>query len=315
MKKKIIIVLLSLGVILTSAYFLITALKRPAQSMNQVKLLPQLKNQEDKRRSLQYWQYMKQSIDHRAGNFKGTAGIVIEDLKRDYTFGLNENIPLPSASLVKIPVMAACFYAASQGKINLKAYLVLKNSSKTSGSGRLKSYPAGTQVTIEKLIEIMIEESDNTASNMLIDLLGFNYLNDTFKKLGLKNTNIVRKMMDFKSRKRGRENFTTAADLAFMLKQIYEGKLINKEISAKCLEILKKQKMRDRIPAKLPSGTVVAHKTGLERRICHDVGIIFTYRGDMLVCVLTRHKNKTAQAAKHFISYTALDAYNYAARQ
>ena len=306
MKKIVIIILLLLSAASVSAYLLIKPRKLPPK----VVVLQQV----DPKKSQQQWEYLQQAVSYKKNRFNGTAGIVIEDLKRDYTMGFNENVCLPSASLVKIPIMAATFYAASQNQINLKTYLLLKETSKTSGSGILKAYPAGTQVTIEKLIEIMIDESDNTASNMLIDLLGFDYLNSAFKTLGLKNTNIVRKMMDFKSRKQGYENFTTAADLAFILEEVYDGKLINKEISARCLDILKKQKLRDRIPAKLPPGTIVAHKTGLERGICHDAGIIFTSQGDMLVCVLTRHKNKTAHPAKHFISNVAQDAYNYAVR-
>jgi len=261
----------------------------------------------------QAWRNLEQCVRGRINNFKGSCGIAIKDLKKGYALSYNQDTLLPSASLVKIPIMAACFYAASQGKISLKSYLVLRNKTKVTGSGILKNYPAGTQVTVEKLIHIMIAESDNTASNMLIELLGYDYLNDAFKKIGLNNTNIVRKMMDFKSRRRGKENYTTTADMAYILEQMYEGKFLDKQTSLKCIEILKDQKLRDRIPARLPAGTSVAHKTGLERGICHDVGIIFTKRGDLLICVLTRHKNKTSLSAKSFISYLAQDAYNYLA--
>ena len=157
----------------------------------------------------------------------------------------------------------------------------------------------------------MISESDNTATNMLIDRLGFACLNDNFKKIGLKDTNISRRMMDFRSRKAGKENFTTASDLAHILEKIYKKKLINKAYSQMCLDFLKKQKIKDRIPVKLPAGTLVAHKTGLEKGICHDAGIVFTPRGDFLICVLTRHKNKTAKSAKELIAQLAFLTYSY----
>jgi beta-lactamase class A len=147
---------------------------------------------------------------------------------------------------------------------------------------------------------------------MLIELLGFEYLNSSFKDFGLKDTNIVRKMMDFRKRANGRENFTTASDMANLFKSMYYGRLINRDISKRCLLVLKKQKVKDRIPRKLPKGTMVAHKTGLERKICHDAGIIFTHSGGYLIVVLTKHRYKNSFPVKKFISQIALELYSYA---
>lgn len=257
------------------------------------------------------WGYLEKDILKATNNFKGNAGIVIKDLKRGREINLNQDKAFPSASLVKLPIMAACFYANSEGKINIKQALFLKNEHKVLGSGRLKELPSGTAMNIRYLIEMMVAESDNTATNMLIDLLGYDYLNTAFKKAGLNNTDIVRRMMDFKGRKNGKENFTTARDMAIILSKIYYGQLLNKLVSEECLGILKRQKMRDRIPAKLPLNTTVAHKTGLEKRVCHDAGIVFTPQGDFLICVLVKHRDKTSKAAKEFISEVALTVYNY----
>jgi beta-lactamase class A len=122
-------------------------------------------------------------------------------------------------------------------------------------------------------------------------------------------------MMDFSDRKNGIENYTTARDISYILEKIYRGELINQKISKQCLELLQRQKMRDRIPARLPANTIVAHKTGLERGICHDAGIVFTPNGDFLICVLVKHKNKTARPAKKFIAQLAFLAYNYYTEQ
>ena len=125
------------------------------------------------------------------------------------------------------------------------------------------------------------------------------------------NTNLSRKMMDFSERRAGIENCTTADDIAYILDKIYHQELINNDISKKCLGLLKLQKIKDRIPAKLPPDTVVAHKTGLERGICHDAGIVFTDKGNFLICVLTRHKNKTSRLAKKFIAQISFLTYKY----
>jgi len=257
------------------------------------------------------WKILEGNIKKELNCFNGKAGIVIKDLNKGWQIAINQDQPFPSASLVKIPIMAACFWAVNEGKLKLNEDLQLKKADKVSGSGNLKNLPSGSAFTIEKLIEMMITESDNTAANMLIEQMGFDYLNACFKKLKLRNTNISRKMMDFKGRKQGKENFTTVSDLAFILEEIYNNRLVNKAYSQMCLEFLKKQNIRDRIPSKLPANIIVAHKTGLERGICHDAGIIFAPHLDILICVLTRHKGKTAKLAKAFIGELAFLAYRY----
>ena len=118
-------------------------------------------------------------------------------------------------------------------------------------------------------------------------------------------------MIDFESRKEGRENYTSAQDIASMLDKIYAGKLINRDYSEKALCFLARQKICDRLPKRLPAGTIVAHKTGLERNVCHDAGIVFSPYGDYLICVLTRHHSKTARLAKAFIAKVSLEVYNF----
>lgn len=257
------------------------------------------------------WETLEKQIKKELDGFNGQAGIIIKDLDTGWRILINQNRLFPSASLVKIPIMAACFYAVEEDKVRLAETLKLKAADKSLGSGILKNVPVGREFTIKRLIELMISESDNTATNMLIKQLGFDYLNDCFKKLKLKDTNISRLMMDFKRRKEGIENFTTASDLADLLEKIYNERLIKKAYSQMCLEFLRKQNIRDRIPAKLPLSCVVAHKTGLESSICHDAGIIFSPKRDLLIVVLTKHGNKTARLAKSFIAKIAFLAYNY----
>jgi beta-lactamase class A len=83
------------------------------------------------------------------------------------------------------------------------------------------------------------------------------------------------------------------------------------DASERCLRVLKLQRVNDRIPKYLPVGVTVAHKTGLERSVCHDAGIIFSCNGDFLICVLTQHTNPNAQASKNFIARVALATYVY----
>lgn len=265
-------------------------------------------NQELAKRKL-VWQDLGEKIKAKVDNSGQDIGLLIKDCASGWEISVNKEKLFPSASLVKVPIMASVFSASAQARLDLASVITLDNQSKTSGSGVLKNYAAGTSFDIEKLIEIMITESDNTATNMLIDHLGIEILNDYFKKIGLSHTNLSRKMMDFVSRQKGLENYTCAQDLGNLLEQIYFNKLINKEFSQKCLEILKKQKIKDRIPARLPTSAQVAHKTGLERHVCHDAGIVFTSHGDFIICVLTKHNYKVSLPSKKLIAGLARDVY------
>jgi beta-lactamase class A len=258
------------------------------------------------------WDNLKIAVKNRIEVFGNHPSVVIKDLDMGWEIDFNKDKLVPSASLVKIPIMLSCFYAVEEKKIGLKDTLYLKASEKVEGSKVLGAKPVGSVFTIEELLEPMITQSDNTATNLLINYVGFDAFNTYFKKIGLKNTNLARKMLDFKERKEGVENYTTAEDMTFVLEELYRSNFVNKEVSKKCLLLLGQQKINDRIPRKLPKdGTFVAHKTGLERHICHDVGIVYTQKGNFLICVLVKHENKLAKPAKRFISDIALLTYNY----
>jgi len=257
------------------------------------------------------WLHLKNILAGKVTHFRGTVGLVVEDLGTGKRIVFNEDTLIPSASLVKVPVMLSCFYAGEEGKISLKDTIRLKSSDKVGGSKVLNIKPAGSVFTVEELFNPMITQSDNAAANLLIEFMGFDTLNTYFKKMGLKNTNIARNMMDFKERREGEENYTTAQDMAYLLEQLYYKEFLNKDVSEKCLVLLGKQKINDRIPRKLPKGTYVVHKTGLERHICHDAGIVFTNKGNFLICVLVKHEDRFAKLAKKFISDVTLLVYNY----
>ena len=142
-------------------------------------------------------------------------------------------------------------------------------------------------------------------------MIGFERLNAWFRDNGLKGTRLSRLMMDMAARNKDIENHTTADDMALILDKIYRSKIVNSNISSECMRILKQQKTRNRIPAKLPKGTVVAHKTGLERGICHDAGIVFTKNGIFLICVLTGHEYNNSYRSRQLISNIALITYKY----
>ncbi|MCX7927401.1 MAG: class A beta-lactamase-related serine hydrolase [Candidatus Omnitrophica bacterium] len=257
---------------------------------------------------LSAWKNLKKILEDKIAEFDGDSAVLVKDLTMGWKYSYNKEKVFPAASLVKIPIMASCFLAEKEGKLSLKETITLKQKDKTGGSGILKSVKSGTYFTIEELIKIMIAHSDNTASNMLISRLGLEYINNACRQMGLRHTHLERKMMDFVARRQGKENYTSVEDIAYLLEKFYRGNFINARVSRKCMEFLKEQKIRDRIPKKLPPEVLIAHKTGLERRVCHDVGIVFTEKGDFLICVLT-HSPQKASTVKDFIADLAWETY------
>jgi beta-lactamase class A len=266
---------------------------------------------EDYKKEKARWDGLKDAIIAHTDGFKGTAYVVVKDYNRNWRIDIASDMQVPAASIIKVPIMAAVFSAQEEGQLSLSDRIKLRQKDKVSGSGTLKNERSGKAYSLKELLRLMNTISDNTATNMIINLLTFDYLNTWFKDNGLKGTTLSRLMMDMASRDKGVENYTTAEDIALVFDNMYRGKLINKHVSSECIEILKNQKTRNRIPAKLPEGTVVAHKTGLERGICHDGGIVFTSNGDFLICVLTRHEYSNSYRSRELISKIAYTVYRY----
>ncbi|MDD4183113.1 MAG: class A beta-lactamase-related serine hydrolase [Candidatus Omnitrophica bacterium] len=242
--------------------------------------------------------------------FSGDYSYIIKNIEKPFCeISRNEDKMFPAASVIKLPIAAVAFKAAKEGKVSLSQKFKISSKDIASGSGIIKTMPAPVVLTLEEIIEIMIANSDNTATNKIIDILGYQYLNKGFRELGLKRTVLKRKMMDFSGRKRGVENYTSASDIVFLLEEIYNGDLVDKGSSRLMLSFLSKQKINDRIPRYLPKNIKVAHKTGLERGVVHDAGIIFSSKGDCVVCVFTK-RVKDYSKAKKFIARLSLATYD-----
>lgn len=256
------------------------------------------------------FQRLEDKVEIISKNFKGEYSYVIKNIEKPFCeISRNENKMFPAASVIKLPIAAVAFKAVKEGRVSLNQKFTISAKEVAGGSGIIKAMPAPVVLTFQEILEIMIANSDNTATNKIISILGYNYLNKGFRELGLKRTVLKRKMMDFSGRKRGIENYTSASDIVFLLEEIYKGELIDRDSSEMMLSFLSKQKINDRIPRYLPKSVKVAHKTGLERGVVHDAGIIFSSKGDYVICVFTK-KVKDYSKAKRFIARLSLATYN-----
>lgn len=251
-------------------------------------------------------QHILQSVDFSSL----MCAFVIKNLKTGECASYNENVVIPAASLIKIPIMAEIFGQVKAGKLSLRQRIVVTEKDKTDFS-ILAMLEAGNQYSINDLLTLMVVLSDNTAANLLIDIAGFDPINERIGCLKLKNTVLHRKMMDFHPGMAvERENWTTAGDMARLLEQLYRGEVIDEAASASMLEIMKQQLDRSMMRLYIPDETVIAHKTGELDGLAHDAGIIYQATGDYILVVFTWdavHNNLARQS----VGFIAKAAYDY----
>jgi len=261
-------------------------------------------------KKINFSRQLSSEIKKEADSLDAKYSFLVKDLGPwGQNFADNENNRFIAASLIKLPILASAFTAISKGKISLNDIVIIKKEDIVFGSGKLKKCLLPYTLTFKELLELMITISDNTAANKAISLLGIDYINASFKEMGLKETLLARKMMDFSKRQKGIENYTSAADISFLLEKIYKKSLGSKELSLLAVSFLKKQKVNDRLPLYLPKTVIIAHKTGYERGVVNDAGIVFAPNRKYIICVLVEGK-VTYRKAKKFIANASLLAYN-----
>lgn len=203
-----------------------------------------------------------------------------------------------AASTMKVPVMIELFRQASDARLKLDDPLPIRNEFKSIVDGSpyqlsvgddsdAEVYAAmGKTLTLRQLCEAMITVSSNFATNLLIETLGVENIRATVKRLGADGMQVLRGVEDQKAFEKGMNNTTTARGLLVLLEAIARGTAVDPKADAEMIAILKRQKFVDAIPAGLPPGTPVAHKTGSITRIQHDAGVVYAERPYTLVVLV-----------------------------
>ncbi len=196
------------------------------------------------------------------GSVRGAAGFIAIDLTNGDTFAFNEDMLFPQGSAIKIPILMEVYKQAHEGKLKLTDLHPVTAAYQVGGSGVLQRLGDGTsQLSVRDLGILMILVSDNTATNMLIDLVGMDNINATLRGLGLKETKVQRRMIDTDASARGDENLSTPAEAAKIMTILYKGEFIDKKTSDEILGILKIPK-GGAFNAEVPNGVPVAFKPG-----------------------------------------------------
>ena len=213
----------------------------------------------------------------------GVAFVDLSDVNRIAGFSVNGKMPLVSASMIKLAILAEFLEEVEKGELSLEEPYTLQADDIVGGTGSVQSAGAGSVHTLGELARLMICDSDNTAANVLVKRMGMDAVNDQMKELGLENTQLNRLMMDEEAIAQHKENFMSAEDAAVLLARIYRGQLVSETASAFALEALEAQSDSVGLAQGLPEGVVFAHKTGTLAMVKNDGGIVEAKKPYVLV--------------------------------
>jgi beta-lactamase class A len=238
----------------------------------------------------------------------GHVGIAVQDVATGVTTGINAGAEMPAASTIKIPVMVEVFRQLAAGKFDLNTRVKLLRSDKDWGSGDLARGRVGSSYPVKRLLALMIDVSDNTATNMLIRLVGRPHINQEMEDLGLTHTRLT----DFIRSEGPRIRWalrSSPADMTHLLRAMAQKQLVDEWSSREMIRILTGQEHNSLLPEPLPDGTKIAHKTGTLHDTLNDVGIVYEGEDPYVIAVMTTDL-PTLSSGRRFIRGVSRLAYD-----
>lgn len=224
---------------------------------------------------------MQTEIEHLLTSLNGHFACIVARVEQGMAHehaSLHPEQVFPAASLAKVPILVELARRleanprSSERHLTWETRYSVTDAACVPSSGVLADLSADLQPTLYDLAHLMITISDNTASNMLLDILGMEAINAAMHDLGLAHTRLERRFMDFKARQAGRDNRTSAADMTRLLTLLATNQLPGTEVMRK---ILLRQNENSLLSAYLPEDALFAHKTGALPGLLHDAGVLY----------------------------------------
>jgi beta-lactamase class A len=257
------------------------------------------------------WSRMEDSIRGIVGETDAVVGVAIVDLTDQRSFYLNADAIYPTASTIKIAVLAELYRQHERGSGAKLGDLYTVNAKDGVGTeGILQSMSAGvSRITNHDLALLMVSLSDNSATNVLIDRVGMDNINTWLAQIGLERTRLRRHMLDVKAAQEGRENTATPRELVLMLQALHGGRVFGKATTDDFFKMLSTQKS-SYIPRLLPVDLMIANKPGSLDAVRNDAGIVFVPGRPFAIAVMTTFAHDDLDA-EQCIARIAHAAWSY----
>ncbi|WP_018628971.1 serine hydrolase [Niabella aurantiaca] len=234
---------------------------------------------------------LKTLIEKAVSDFHGDIGVYVHHLKRDRFVAVNADTVFPTASIVKVPILAGVFQKISQNELKLSQEFVYDAKRAYGGSGLMQFYKDSARTDLSTMISLMLTYSDNVAAIWLQELAGGGAaVNPLMDQLGLPHTKV-------NSRTAGRQDIwkkygwgqTTPREMARLFTLIRQGKVIDARYSDKMYRYLKNQFYNGRSLSQLPATVSTICKTGSVNDARGEVVLVNAPGGDFVFCILTKN--------------------------
>lgn len=219
--------------------------------------------------------------------FPGSTSLLVADLATgQIRHAWQPEAQVVSASTIKVPILLAALERVRQGQLSLELPIALPSQAILSDT---TVFDRGEDhCSLWELLHWMIAVSDNTATNVILDLLGLSWVNEyADTALGLKHTLCQRKMLDLVAIAAGRNNYTSATDQFQLYRKLYSREILTPPLVETALDLLLRQRTMDGILRYIPARVDFAHKTGELDHISHDAGIFLRESGSYFLGIFT----------------------------
>jgi len=224
--------------------------------------------------------------------FKGKVSLFAKNLDTGETYALNADDRVRTASTIKIAVMVEAFARVYEGKAHWSDELVLTKEKKVSGSGILTELSDGLHLTLRDGVNLMMLLSDNTATNLVLDVLTTDAVNARMESLGLKNIKLLRKIGSGGDSLAGKDpenkrfglGFATPREMVVLMEKLERGEVINSAASKEMIELMKREQGRNAIGRSLPN-LAMASKYGALDRLRSAIGIVYSKKGRIAMAI------------------------------
>ncbi|MCR4944487.1 MAG: class A beta-lactamase-related serine hydrolase [Clostridium sp.] len=227
---------------------------------------------------------IKRYLESRMGKY----GFYFEDLTSGFVYGFNEHKQMTAAGCMKMYIAVSLIKAVEDKKLDFMDKILVNRDDKVYGTGIIHEFNE-REYTVFELLVAMLIQSDNTAANKIIDLIGMEKINSDIKEMNLKNTFLNRKTSDERNSSYGIENITSAYDLGLLWKKLYRGEFLERDNGIMLIDILTRQQKKNKLALYIPDDLKVeiSSKSGDKKGVENDTELINLDKGEFTATILS----------------------------